>query len=85
MTNTPGSITYSNIVSHDSVRLAFVIAGLNNLNVLAGDVTNEYLNALCCEKIWLERSVESGEDRGKVLIVRHALYGLKSSGSTSGD
>jgi hypothetical protein len=49
MTNTPGSITYSSIVSHESVCLAFVIAGLNDLDVLAGDVTNEYLHALCCE------------------------------------
>ena len=81
-TNTPGSISYSSVVSRDSVRLAFLIVGLNNLDVLAGDVTNTYLNALCCEKIWFEGGVETGKDRGKVLIVtRGALYGLKSSGA----
>ena len=69
------------MVSHDSVRLAFLIAGLNDLDVLAGDVTNVYLNASCREKIWFEGGVETGEDRGKVLIVTRALYGLKSSGA----
>ncbi len=39
-TDTPGSITYSSVVSRNSVRLAFLIAGLNDLDVLAGDVTN---------------------------------------------
>ena len=80
-TDTPASITYSSVVSRDSVRLAFLIAGLNDLDVLAGDVTNAYLNASCREKIWFEGGVETGEDRGKVLIVTRALYGLKSSGA----
>ena len=31
--------------------------------------------------IWFEGGVETGEDRGKVLIVTRALYGLKSSGA----
>jgi hypothetical protein len=44
-------------------------------------VTNAYLNAWCSEKIWFKASVETGEDRGKVLIVVRALYGLKSSGA----
>jgi hypothetical protein len=80
-TDTPGSITYSSVVSRNSVRLAFLIAGLNDLNILAGDVTNAYLNASYREKIWFEGSVESDKDRGKVLIVTRALYGLKSSGA----
>ena len=81
-TDTQGLITNSSVVSCDSVQLAFLIAGLNELDVLAGDVTNAYLNALCREKIWFEGGVEIGEDRGKVLIaVTRALYGLKSSGA----
>jgi hypothetical protein len=68
-------------VSRDSVRLAFLIAGLNDLNVLAGDVTNAYLNASCRERIWFEGGIETGKDQGQVLIVTRALYGLKSSGA----
>jgi hypothetical protein len=65
VTDTPGSITFLNVVSCDSVRLAFLIAGLNNLNVLERDVTYAYLNALCYEKIWFKGGVKTGEDRGK--------------------
>jgi hypothetical protein len=68
-------------VSRDSIRIAFLIAGLNDLDVLAGDVTNAYLNAPCRERIWFEGGVETGEDCGKVLVITRALYGLKSSGA----
>jgi hypothetical protein len=47
LTEAPGSITYASVVSRDSIRLAFLIAGLNDLDVLAGDVTNANLNAPC--------------------------------------
>ncbi len=50
LTEAPGSITYLCVVSRDSIRLAFLIAGLNDLDALAGDVTNAYLNAQCREK-----------------------------------
>ena len=67
-TDTPGSITYSSVVSRNSVQLAFLIAGLNDLDILAGDITNAYLNASCREKIWFKGGVESDEDRGKVRV-----------------
>ncbi len=51
-TDTPGLITYLSVVLRNSVQLAFLIAGLNELDVLAADVTNAYLNAKCREKIW---------------------------------
>ena len=72
-TDTPGLITYSSVVSRNSVQLAFLIAGLNDLDILAGDETNAYLNASCREKIWFKGGVETDEERGKVLIVTCAL------------
>jgi hypothetical protein len=48
----PASITYSSVVSRESVRLAFAIAGLNDLDVYAADISNAYLYAPCREKIW---------------------------------
>ena len=80
-TKTPGAITYSSVVSHDSIRNAFLITGLNDLDVLAGDITNAYLNAPCRERIWFEGQIENGEEQGKVLIVTRTLYRLKSSGA----
>ena len=40
------------------------------------------MNAPCREKIWCEAGVEFGSDRGKVLKVIKALYGLKSYGES---
>jgi len=81
MTDAPQSITYSSVVTRDSVRLAFLIAALNDLDILACDITNAYLNAPCREKIWFVGGIEMGKDCGKVLILTRALYGLKSSGA----
>ena len=50
-TEAPLSITYSSVVSRDSVRLAFLIAALNDLDIMSCDIGNAYLNAPCREKI----------------------------------
>ena len=63
------------------MQLAFLIVGLNDLDVLSGDISKAYLNAKCREKIWFEGGIETEEDKGKVLIVTRALYGLKLSGA----
>ena len=44
-TDPPASITYSSVVSRDSVRIAFMLAALNDLDVFAADIGNAYLNA----------------------------------------
>jgi hypothetical protein len=80
-TETPESITYSSVVSRESVRIAFLIAALNDLDVLCCDIGNAYLNADCREKIWTIAGREFGSDQGRVMIIRKALYGLKSSGA----
>ena len=81
-TEAPASVTYSSVVSRDSIRLAFLIAALNGVDILSCDLENAYLNAKCREKIWFEGGIECGEDQGKVLIIVRALYGLKSAGAS---
>ena len=81
MTEAPSSLTYSSIVSRDSVRIAFLLAALNGLDIQACDVSNAYLNAPCREKIWFEGGPECGAERGQIMIIKRALYGLKSSGA----
>jgi hypothetical protein len=80
-TDTPASLTYSSVVSRDSVRILLTIAALNDLDVLACDIQNAYLTAPCREKIWFKAGPEFGEEQGCIFIVRGALYGLKSSGA----
>ena len=81
MTEAPASITYSSVVRRDSVQLAFMIAFLNNIELIACDVGNAYLYAPCQEKVWFVAGREFGSRRGTVVKVIRALYGLKSSGA----
>ena len=51
-TEAPATLTYSSVVSRDSVRIALTIAALNDLKVLSCDIQNAYLTAKCQEKIY---------------------------------
>lgn len=81
MTEPPASITYSSVVSRDSVRLAFLLAALNGIDIMACDIGNAYLNAPCREKIWFVAGPKFGSRQGTVIKVVRALYGLKSRAS----
>jgi hypothetical protein len=74
-TDTPAAMPYSSVVSRDSVRIGFMLAELNGLDVMACDLENAYLNAPCVEKIWFEGGLECGSDKGKVCVVVGALAG----------
>ena len=80
-TDTPAALTYSSVVSRESVRIALLLASLNELEILACDIQNAYLTATCREKVYVIAGPEFGSDAGSVMIVRKALYGLKSSGA----
>jgi Reverse transcriptase (RNA-dependent DNA polymerase) len=81
LTDPPKDTTYSSVVSRDSVRLFFLIAALNDLDVSSCDVQNAYINAPTKEKVWFRAGPELGEHAGKVVVIVRALYGLKSSGA----
>ena len=80
-TDAPASLSYSSVVSRDSVRIALTIAALNGLEVMACDIQNAYLTANCREKIWTRAGPEFGSESGTIMLIRKALYGLKSSGA----
>ncbi len=50
MTDAPSQITYSSVITRESVRIGFLIAALNGLDILAADVGNAYLQAPTREK-----------------------------------
>ncbi len=83
MTKAPATITYASIVSCETVRIALLMAALNDLNVKVGDVLNAYITAPITEKVWTVLGPEFGIDAGKSAIIVHALYGLKSAGAAS--
>ena len=80
-TETPALLTYSSVVSRDSVGIALLMASLNELEVLACDIQNAYLTADCREKIYVIAGPKFGSEDGSIMIIRKALYGLKSSGA----
>jgi hypothetical protein len=51
------------------------------LDILACDIQNAYLTADCREKVWILAGPEFGSEAGKMMLVKKALYGLKSSGA----
>ena len=78
---TPSTLIYLSVVSRDSVRIILLVAALNGLNIMTCDIQNAYLMADCHEKIWTIARPEFGSEKGTPIVIRKALYGLKSSGA----
>jgi hypothetical protein len=80
-TEPPKDITFASVISRDSIRIAFLVAALNDLEVLSADISGAYLNANAAEKVYTIAGKEFGSVRdGRVVVITRALYGLKSSG-----
>jgi hypothetical protein len=80
LTDTPTESTYSGVVSLRGVRLVVFLAELNELDIWQTDVGNAYLEAYTKEKVFVVAGPEFGELEGSVLVIKKALYGLKTSG-----
>ena len=69
-TNLPAESTYAGVVSRESVRVAFTLAALNDLDIFAAGVQNAYLTAICGEKIIYNCGSEfRSEHKGKTTVV----------------
>ena len=82
MTEPPLSMNFSTVVTRESVRISFLLAGLKKLDVQATDISNAYLNAPCRELIWIAIEPEFGSNEGCVMKVVREKYGMKSSGAS---
>ena len=54
----PKDTTYSSVISRDSIRITFLAAALNDLDILTADVENAYLNALSGKKVYTIAGLE---------------------------
>ena len=54
----PSSITYSSVVSRESVRILFLLASLNDLDIFAYDIGNAYIDAKFREKLCTEEGID---------------------------
>ena len=74
-------ITFASVVSQDSTSITFLVAALNNLDVLSADIIGAYLNAIAAKKVYTIAGKEFGaEKEGRVVVITRALYGMPNSG-----
>ena len=76
------AVTYRSVVSRNLARIVLILAVLNGLDILSGDIQNAYLTAPNKEKVYCIAGLEFGSDQGKTMIITRSLYGLKSAGVT---
>jgi hypothetical protein len=77
----PKESVYSGVATLRSLRIVTMLAELNNLGLMAGDVGNAYLEAYTEEKVCFTAGPEFGELEGHTMIIVKALYGLRTSGA----
>ena len=82
--NVPSYLSYSSVISKETVRLCFMLAALNGLEVMVGDIGNAYLNAKPREKCFVtvtDPYLFGPSCIGRSAQIVRALYGMKSSGA----
>ena len=81
LTEVPLESVYSGVVTLRGFRIVLFLGELNGLAIWSTDVGNAYLEAYTSEKVYILAGKEFGDRAGHILIIRKALYGLRSSGA----
>ena len=75
----PENETYSGVVSIETIRMAFVLAAMNNLDVCAADIWTDFLYGKTREKVYVIADKEFGRNEGKRMILDKGLFCLASN------
>ena len=78
-TDPPQEDIYSEVVKQFCVRLGYMAASSNNLQVCTGDVGHAFLHGKTRELVFIIAGPEFGELAGIPLIIQRGLYELRSS------
>ena len=70
---------FASVVSTKAVPLGFILAQVQNLKCITGNVGNAFLTAFTCEKIYVVAGPEFGEFEGQIMIMDKAVYGTKTA------
>jgi len=74
--------TYAGVVSRETVCIALTYAALHDLDIMAANIRNAYLQAPISVKYWTTLGPEFGSElKGRRANIVRALYGTKSAGS----
>ena len=82
LTETPHDRVYSSVVSLRGLKMAIMIAELNQLEAWCTDIGNAYLEAYTEELLYIIVGPEFEELEGHCMIIVKALYGTKTGGRT---
>ena len=80
LTDIPLDSVYSGVVSLRGLRLLIFLSELNGLHTWVTDIGNAYLEAVTKERVCIIAGEEFGTLQGHLLIIKKALYGLRTSG-----
>ena len=77
LTDVPTYMTYSSVVSRDMVFIGFLMDALKNLDFLASDIQNTFLESPTKEHTFFYAGYEWKAYKEKVVIAVRSLYDLK--------
>ena len=77
LTDVPMYMIYYSVVSLDTVRIGFLMTALNNLENLASDIQNTFLESPTKEHTFFYAGYEWKAYKEKVVIAVRSLYDLK--------
>ena len=80
----PRYVSYSSVVTKESIRLSLLIAALNGLEVIVQDIGNAYLNVKPWRKCYVEITdpyLFGQSTIGKKAQIMQVLYSMKSYGT----
>ena len=79
MIRLPASITYSTVVSRDSVIILILLAASNDLETMGVDMQNAFLLADNIQKYWTRAGPEFGYEQGKLYALNLQVRILDTS------
>ena len=71
----PREDCFASVISTKAVRLGFILAQVQNLKCITGNVDNAFLTAFTCKKIYVVAGLEFGEFEDQIMIMDKAVYG----------
>ena len=75
----PREDCFASVVSTKAVCLGFILAQVQNLKCVTGNVSSAFLTAFTSEKIYVVAGPEFGEYEGQIMIMEKAVYGTKTA------